>query len=102
MTVTAGQHQPDDFFSASALGNSEAHVGFGMRKEGERKNVPPLGIIPFRFTLQGIRNLHDDGEIILMVFMGPCYTFTKARAFPCRIETPFSSADGHLFSPCKI
>ena len=28
-------------------------------------------------------------------------TFTKARAFPCRIETPFSSAEGHLFSPCK-
>ena len=57
VTVTAGQHQPDDFFSASALGNSEAHVGFGMRKEGERKNVPPLGIIPFRFTLQMIRQI---------------------------------------------
>ena len=72
MTVTAGQHQPDDFFSPSALGNSEAHVGFGMRKEGERKNFPPLGnlgIIPFRFTLQEIRNSHDDGEII-MDFMG--------------------------------
>ena len=26
---------------------------------------------------------------------------TKARAFPCRRETPFSSAFGHLFSPCK-
>ena len=34
-----------------------------------------------------------------MAFMG--VTFTKAKAFPCRIETPFSSAEGHLFSPCK-